>query len=142
MGLSVCLSVCLSVQHLTPRASFRPKNHITYSTGSEGQNNCVNFSETSPLQIYIASCIVWLSVQSAILETAHAHFSVYYTWCGEKRPFLLGRRSEFCKLLLDMPPSKVCPECDTVVPIKLKVCKSCQHVFRAKRRKQVITGKR
>ena len=31
-----------------------------------------------------------------------------------------------------MPPSKVCPQCDAVVPIRLKVCKSCQHVFRAK----------
>ena len=33
-----------------------------------------------------------------------------------------------------MPPSKVCPKCDTVLPIRLKVCKSCQHVFRAKRK--------
>ena len=32
-----------------------------------------------------------------------------------------------------MPPSKVCPQCDAVAPIRLKVCKSCQHVFRAKR---------
>ena len=32
-----------------------------------------------------------------------------------------------------MPPSKVCPQCNAVVPIRLKVCKSCQHVFRAKR---------
>ena len=32
-----------------------------------------------------------------------------------------------------MPPSKVCPQCNAIVPIRLKVCKSCQHVFRAKR---------
>ena len=32
-----------------------------------------------------------------------------------------------------MPPSKVCPQCNAVVPIRLKVCKFCQHVFRAKR---------
>ena len=32
-----------------------------------------------------------------------------------------------------MPPSKVCPQCNAVVPIRLEVCKSCQHVFRAKR---------
>ena len=31
-----------------------------------------------------------------------------------------------------MPPSKVCPQCETIVPLRLKVCKSCQHVFRAK----------
>jgi hypothetical protein len=34
---------------------------------------------------------------------------------------------------LIMPPSKVCPQCNAVVPIRLKVCKTCQHVFRAKR---------
>ena len=38
---------------------------------------------------------------------------------------------EFRELPLIMPPSKVCPQCNAVVPIRLKVCKSCQHVFRA-----------
>ena len=33
-----------------------------------------------------------------------------------------------------MPPSKVCPKCQAVVPIRLKVCKSCQHAFQAKRK--------
>ena len=32
-----------------------------------------------------------------------------------------------------MAPTKVCPQCNVVLPIRLKVCKSCQHVFRAKR---------
>ena len=36
--------------------------------------------------------------------------------------------------LISMPPSKVCPQCETIVPIRLKVCRSCQHVFRAKRK--------
>ena len=31
-----------------------------------------------------------------------------------------------------MPQSKVCPQCETIVPLRLKVCKFCQHVFRAK----------
>ena len=35
-----------------------------------------------------------------------------------------------------MPPSKVCPQCDTAVHIRVKVCKSCQHVFRAKRQRE------
>ena len=30
-----------------------------------------------------------------------------------------------------IPPSKVCPQCKTIVPLRLKVCKSCKHVFRA-----------
>ena len=33
-----------------------------------------------------------------------------------------------------MPPSKVCPQCKAMVPLRLKLCISCQHVFRAKRR--------
>ena len=33
-----------------------------------------------------------------------------------------------------MPRSKICPKCCDAVPIRLKVCKSCQHVFRAKRK--------
>ena len=32
-----------------------------------------------------------------------------------------------------MPPS-ISPQCEAIVPIRLKVCKSCQHVFRAKRK--------
>lgn len=83
-GSWVCLCVCVSVtRNLTSRASFQPENDITYSTGCEAQSNQVDFSETTPLQRYTASCIVWLSVQSAILETTHVHFSVYYMWCEQ-----------------------------------------------------------
>ena len=50
-GLSVCLSVCLSVsQHLTSGASVRLENAVTYSTGDEGQKVCGFFPETAPLQ--------------------------------------------------------------------------------------------
>ena len=56
--LSVCL--CMSVsQHL---ASVRLENAVTHSAGSEGQNDWVNFSETTPLQRFTASCIVWLQI--------------------------------------------------------------------------------
>ena len=55
--------------HLT---SVRPENTFTYSAGNGGQNIYGFFSETAPLQRYTTSGIVWLSVQSAILETAHA----------------------------------------------------------------------
>ena len=52
--------------HLTPGGSVHPENDIMYLTGNEGQNTCVDFSETAPLQRYTTSCIVWLYVQSAI----------------------------------------------------------------------------
>ena len=62
------------------------------------------------------------------------HIIVFTTW----RPFLpvwwcREDGCEFRELPLVMPPSKVCPQCNAVVLIRLKVCKSCQHVFRAKR---------
>ena len=51
VGLSVCLSVCLSVKsHLTYGASVHPENAVTYSAGNEGQKNCGIFSENAPLQ--------------------------------------------------------------------------------------------
>ena len=45
------------------------------------------------------------------------------------------RRLEFVScffVLLIMPPSKVCPQCKAVVPLRLKVCISCEHVPREK----------
>ena len=60
--------------NLTSGASVRPENTVTYSVSNGGQIICGVFSETVPLQRYTASCIVWLFVQSAILETAHAHY--------------------------------------------------------------------
>ena len=68
------------------------------------------------------------------LRKARMRIIVFTTW----RPFLpmwwcREDGCEFRELPLVMPPSKVCPQCNAVVPIRLKVCKSCQHVFRAKR---------
>ena len=35
-------------------------------------------------------------------------------------------------MLLIVPPSQVCPQCKVVVPLRLKVCISCEHVPREK----------
>ena len=67
--------MCVSVnRYLTCGVSVRLENDTTYSTGNEGQNICVDFSETARLKRYTAFCIVWVSVQSAFLETAHVHY--------------------------------------------------------------------
>ena len=118
-----CSWVCVSVKsHLTYGASVRPEKAVTYSAGKEGQNICGVFSETVRLQRSSTPSIVRPCVQSAIFpaESTHAHYSIYHV-------------VDRCELPLIMPPSKVCPQCNAVVPIRLKVCKSCQHVFRAKR---------
>ena len=75
-------------QHLTPGVSVHPENDIMYLTGNEGQNTCVDFSETTPLQRYTTSCIVWLScavcymcsllyVQSAICAVCYMCSRLY-----------------------------------------------------------------
>ena len=120
-----CSWVCVSVKsHLTYGASVRPENAVTYSAGNEGQNICGVFSETAPLQRSSTPSIVRPCVQSAIFpaESTHAHYSIYHVvdrscpvwWCREDG-------CEFRELPLIMPPSKVCPQCNAVVPIRLKV---------------------
>ena len=55
MGLSVCLSVCLSVRsHLTYGESVRPENAVTYSAGNEGKKICRDLPETTALKSYAA----------------------------------------------------------------------------------------
>ena len=50
MGLSVCVSVSLSVKsHLTYGAPVGHENAVTYSAGNEGQKICGVFSEYAPL---------------------------------------------------------------------------------------------
>ena len=71
------------------------------------------------------------------MESAHAY---YIRTRGRRGHFVslsVTRCSmvlEFCELpLLTIPPSKVRLQCK---PIRQKVCKSCEHVFRAKRRSE------
>ena len=53
MGLSVCVSVCVSVKsHLTYGASVRPENAATYSVGNEGQKICGDLPETTAFKSY------------------------------------------------------------------------------------------
>ena len=53
MGLSVCVSVCLSVKsNLTYGASVRPENAVTYSAGNEGQKICGDLPETTAFKSY------------------------------------------------------------------------------------------
>ena len=68
---AVRVTVCLSNQHLTSGASVRPENDIMYSMGNQGQNICVCFSETTRLQRYATSCIVWLSPVGQIVYAHH-----------------------------------------------------------------------
>ena len=97
--------------------------------------------------IYTTSCKMYALVASIPaymdkywrrpLEVQYHKAAYSDTLCGVSRIeaviflFLVERRTQgVVRFLLIMPPSNVCPQCDAVV---LKVCKSCQHVFRAKR---------
>ena len=37
-------------------------------------------------------------------------------------------------LAVSMPPTKVCPQCKTAVPVRRKTCERCDLVFRFKRK--------
>ena len=129
----VCVSVCL-LSHVSPMERlFVLKTLSRTQQATKVKKNCGVFSETTPLQRSSTPSIVRPCVQSAIFpaESTHAHYHVVdqscpVWWCREDG-------CEFRELPLIMPPSKVCPQCNAVVPIRQKVCKSCQHVFRAKR---------
>ena len=134
-GSWVCLSVCLSVTpHLTSGASVRPESDVTYSTGNEGQKIRGVFSQTALLRRSSTSSVVRPYVQAAIFPAeARMRISCIYHVVWTDSVFG-GAKKTVVRFLFIMPPSKVCPQCDAVVLIKLKVCKSCQHVFRGKRR--------
>ena len=130
----VCLSVCLSVKsHLTSGASVRPENAVTYSAGNEGQNSCGVFSETAPLQrsstpsvdghTYSRPFFLRKAARMRIIVFTTCHVVVVWT---ESSQFLCRAEGgcEFRELPLVMPPSKVCPQCNAVVPIRLKVCRN------------------
>ena len=44
-----------------------------------------------------------------------------------------GGDCEFA-LAVNMPPTKVCPQCKAAVPVRWKTCERCDHVFRSKRK--------
>ena len=131
-----CLSVCVSVKsHLTSGASVRPENAVTYSAGNEGQNICGVFSETAPLQRSSTPSVDGHTYSRPFfLRKAARMRIIVFTTCEAaiSSQFLCRAEGgcEFRELPLVMPPSKVCPQCNAVAPIRLK---SCQHVFRAKR---------
>ena len=86
---------------------------------------------------YLSSKFHGFDVKSASACGNHAcTLDVFTTWCEPKRLFFCfwwQRRQRVVRFLLIMPPSKVCPQCDAVVPIRVKVRKSCLHVFRTNR---------
>ena len=69
LGLSVCVSV---KSNLTPRASVRPKNTVTYSAGNGDKKICGVFSETAPFKSYGVICLPVTSYE--VLQRHSAHF--------------------------------------------------------------------
>ena len=127
--------VCLSVKsHLTYGASVRPENAVTYSAGNDGQNICGVFSETAPLQRSSTPSVDGHTYSRPFFlrKAARMRIIVFTTcvwWWTEaaiSSQFLCRAEGgcEFRELPLVMPPSKVCPQCNAVVPIRLKVCRN------------------
>ena len=45
-------------------------------------------------------------------------------------------------LAVNLPPTKVSPQCKAAVPVRLKTCEHCDHVFRFKRKAERNSMKR
>ena len=89
-------------------------NDTTYLTGNEGQKFRAVFSENAPLQGYSGSSIVRLMLHSRPFLSLRKIRMRIIRSRGGKRPFCFsfGEKTsdglQFC-----MPPSKVCPQCET-----------------------------
>ena len=129
----VCLSVCVSVTlNLTSRVFVRLTKDTTYLMGNEGQFRTV-FSENAPLQSWIASSIVRLMRSRSFVaaENAHAH---YIRPRGGKCPFFGYEKTFSCPVSCYLHHAS-----EWSMPTVWNYCttkaeRSCQHVFRAKRK--------
>ena len=82
-GYGSWVGLCVSVKsNLTPGASVRPENTVTYSAGNGGQNICGVFSETAPFKSYGVIC---LPVTSYEVLQRHSTFSTAEPSKGPKK---------------------------------------------------------
>ena len=125
--------VCMCVtKHVTSRMFVHLTHDTTYFTGRKGQ-----------------ICLKLSIAELECIQHCMAVRSWPYRYSAENLRMLIiiiiprggsdhfVSRSEktlltFCELLFAltvMPLKKVCPQCEAVPPMRLKVCKSCQHVI-------------
>ena len=41
---------------------------------------------------------------------------------------------DYWPLAVNLPPTKVCPQCKAAVPVRWKSCERCDHLFQSKRK--------
>ena len=68
------------------------------------------------------------SMVLCVCANVHHHMEL-----GEfSEPLVLGRdvhcEFDYWPLAVSMPPTKVCPQCKTAVPVRRKICERCDHV--------------
>ena len=64
-------------------------------------------------------------------ENAHA----YWEACaGGARDYDIVYEFDYWPLAVNMPPTKVCPQCKAAVLVRWKTRERCDHVFRSKRK--------
>ena len=63
-------------------------------------------------------------------------------WLAAERRSLRVRLLAIAALAVNLPPTKVSPQCKAAVPVRLKTCECCDHVFRSKRKAERNSMKR
>ena len=130
-GSLVCLSVCPCSNSLldgifVPQTIRHNKRVIRISLierFSLKMLRCRDLSITSIVRVHSVA-------HFSLAENEHAHRILRPRGCPEEKDVRVCRELRFS--LAIMPPSKVCPQCQASVPLKLKLCKCCQYVFQSK----------
>ena len=122
--VSMCLSVCVSVnQCLTSRASFRPENDITYSTGTKVTQNIVWISLKLLRCRYIASCIVWQSCSRPFWKLRMHIISISIVCAFSRTPAHVAPKVlHFSAFILLVNPRHACAARVTVLGLCVSVC--------------------
>ena len=114
----VCLCVCL-LSHISPLERLFVLKTLSRTQRATKVKKCVGFS-LKPLRCRDPALPPLTAIRTV------GHFS-----CGKRHACTKATRMRiivfihvFRELPLVIPPSKVCPQCNAVVPIRLKVCRN------------------
>ena len=93
----------------------RLTNDTTYLTGNEGQKFRAVLSENAPKleRFQLMRSRPFLSLRKMRMRNIFDHVPFCFSYGEKTSPVLC---------MIRMPPSKVGPQCETIVPLRLKVC--------------------
>ena len=114
-----------------------PQTILTFSAADEGRNfkrfsqkmlRCEARAFPVGTAIHDKSAIFYSAENVYAFESGHVASG--HLFLGEA--FFASSIIAYWPLAVSMPPTKVCPQCKAVVPVRRKTCERCDLVFRFK----------